>query len=129
MNNRKAPNIESKLETAISYLLISGVVISLLLEIAGVTLYLRSHGNLIISHGQEIFIQGRDFFSFIFQLWGNHTTGAAILLMIAGVVVLILTPFIRIIVSAVYFGWEKNWKYVFITLFVLLVITLSLTLH
>ena len=52
-----------------------------------------------------------------------------ILLMIAGIVVLILTPFIRIIVSVVYFGREKNWKYVFITLFVLLVITLSLTLH
>jgi uncharacterized membrane protein len=129
MNERKAPDIESRLETAISYLLISGVIVSLLLEVAGVILYLRGHGNLVISHDQGVFIQGRDFFSFIYQLWGNHTGGTAILLMISGVVVLILTPFIRIILSVVYFGWEKNWKYVFITLFVLLVITLSLTLH
>ena len=129
MNRGKAPDIESKLETAISYLLISGVVISLLLEIAGVTLYLHGHGNLVISHDQGVFIQGRDFFSFIYQLWGNNAGNTAILLMIAGIVVLILTPFIRIIVSVVYFGREKNWKYVFITLFVLLVITLSLTLH
>ena len=129
MNKGKTPDIESRLETAISYLLISGVIVSLLLEVAGVTLYLSSHGNLVISHDQGIFIQGRDFFSFIYRFWGNYAGNTAILLMIAGIVVLILTPFIRIIVSAVYFGWEKNWKYVFITLFVLLVITVSLTLH
>ena len=130
MNKVKTPDIESRLETAISYLLISGVIVSLLLEVAGVILYLRGHGNLVISHDQGVFIQGgMDFFSFICRFWGNYAGNTAILLMIAGIVVLILTPFVRIIVSAVYFGWEKNWKYVFITLFVLLVITLSLTLH
>ena len=129
MNREKTPDVESRLETAISYLLISGVLVSLLLEIAGVILYLRSHGGLVISHDQDIFIQGRDFFSFLYQFWGNYNGNAAILLMIAGVVVLILTPFIRIILSVFYFGWEKNWKYVIITLFVLVVITLSLTLH
>jgi uncharacterized membrane protein len=129
MNRGKGPVIESKLENAISYLLITGVIISVLLEVAGVCLYLRDHGNLAISQASSAFIQGKDFFSFIYNFWHEYAGNTAILLMIAGVVVLILIPFTRIILSAVYFGWEKNWKYVFITLFVLTVITLSLIFH
>jgi len=55
--------------------------------------------------------------------------GSAILFMTAGIMVLILTPYIRVIASVIYFGWEKNFKYVLITLFVLVVVTLSLALH
>ncbi len=129
MNAGKEPEIESRLENAISYLLITGVVISLLLELAGVSLYLHDHGNLMISQAPGVFLQGKDFFSFIYGFWRQLAGSTAIQLMVAGMVVLILTPFVRIILSAIYFGWEKNWKYVFITLFVLVVITLSLTLH
>ena len=129
MNASKEPEIESRLENAISYLLITGVIISVLLEIAGVTLYLRDHGNLMISQEPGVFLQGKDFFSFIYGFWSQLAGSTAIQLMVAGMVVLILTPFVRIILSAIYFGWAKNWKYVFITLFVLVVITLSLTLH
>ncbi len=129
MKSPEEPKIESRLENAISYLLITGVVVSVLLEIAGVSLYLCKHGNLTISQESGVFIQGRDFFSFIYNFWHNYAGNIPVLLMITGIVVLILTPFTRIILSIVYFSWEKNWKYTIITLFVLVVITLSLTLH
>ncbi len=129
MKIQEEPKIESKLENAISYLLITGVMVSVLLEISGVILYLSEHGNLLISQGGGAFIQGKDFFSFIYNFWHDYAGNASVLLMIAGIVILILTPFIRIVLSVIYFSWEKNRKYVFITLFVLVVITLSLTLH
>ena len=118
------------LEIAISYLLIVGVVASLLLEVAGMILYYHSYGNLAILSGGAVMIHGRDFFSFIYGLFTRENSpGAAIWLMTTGIALLILTPFVRVIVSVFYFGWEKNFKYVAITLFVLVVLGLSLTLH
>jgi uncharacterized membrane protein len=43
--------------------------------------------------------------------------------------VLILTPYVRMIASFFYFIWRREARYVLITALVLLVITLSLTLH
>jgi uncharacterized membrane protein len=121
---------ELKFERVISYLLITGVVISLILEIVGVVLLYRSYGNLHISREAGVYIKGHDFFSFIYQqIQNRQTTKPAILFMVLGIVVLILTPYIRVIASVVYFAWQKNLKYVLITLFVLIVVTLSLALH
>lgn len=121
---------ESKLETGISYLLIAGVIISLILEIIGIIILYHSYGHLAISQDAGMFIQGHDFFSFIYQQFqGKHAVGSAVLFMTAGIIVLILTPYIRVIASVIYFGWEKNIKYVLITLFVLVVVTVSLALH
>jgi len=118
------------LEVAISYLLIVGVVASLLLEVAGMILYYHSYGNLAILSDGTVMIHGRNFFSFIYDLLsGGNRTGAAIWLMTAGIALLILTPFVRVVVSVFYFGWGKNFKYVVITLFVFVVLVLSLTLH
>lgn len=130
MTIRRRGSGESRLETVISYLLMAGVSISLLLEITGITLLYHAYGHLTISQASNIFIQGHDFFSFIWdQFQGKHTGGSAIIFMTAGIIVLILTPYIRVIASVIYFGWEKNLKYVLITIFVLLVVTLSLALH
>ena len=128
-NRRKVPATESKLENAISYLLLTGVIISVVLEIAGLSVYLSEHRNLMISPENSIYIQGRDFFNFLYRFWNEYSGDTAVLLIVTGVIVLILTPFARIILSVVYFGWEKNWKYVLITVFVLVVITVSLTFH
>ena len=43
-----------------------------------------------------------------------------------GIVVLMLTPYVRVVASVLYFGLAKNPKYLLITLFVLLVLTASL---
>jgi|WetSurMetagenome_2_1015567.scaffolds.fasta_scaffold03763_4 uncharacterized membrane protein len=121
---------ESRMESAISYLMITGVIISLLLEISGMVLYFIQNGNLQISQTSGVFIHGKDFFSFIYQvLSGKNRNGAGITLITAGLIVLILTPFLRVVLSVIYFSSEKNMNYVWITLFVLVVITLSLSLH
>jgi uncharacterized membrane protein len=122
---------ESKLETTISYLLIIGVALSLALEIAGIAIFYKSHGNLdILLQDKAMFIQGRDFFSFLYQLFARgpmQNTG--IFLMTLGVAALILTPFVRVIVSAMYFAWKRDARYALITAFVLVAITVSLALH
>jgi uncharacterized membrane protein len=121
---------DSRLETIISILLITGVILSLLLEVAGVIMLYREYGTLTISRSPEMFVHGRDFFTFMFQQFsGKSTEGSAIQFMIAGIIVLILTPYIRVVASAIYFGWVKNIKFVVITLFVLIVLTLSMVLH
>ncbi len=121
---------ESKLETIISYLLIIGVVTSVILEITGITLYFKSYGNVQISQSQNVFITSENFFAFIIDKVQNlFASESAILFMTLGVIILILTPYIRALASVVYFAWEKNRNYVLITLFVLIVLTISLALH
>jgi len=121
---------ESKLETAISYLLILGVVISLFLEVIGLILFYRSYSNLNILENSVAFIRGENFFSFVYTLFQRENVqNSALLSMTLGLVVLILTPYVRVITSVVYFAWKKNSKYVLVTLFVLITLTISLALH
>jgi uncharacterized membrane protein len=130
MKADKSNNSESRFEKTISYLLITGVIISLILEIIGVVMLSRSYDSFDISHEAGMYIKGHDFFSFIYQqIQDRQTTEPSILFMILGIIVLILTPYVRVIASVVYFAWQKNLKYVLITLFVLIVVTLSLALH
>jgi uncharacterized membrane protein len=129
----KSPQLgsgESKLETAISWLLIIGVMISLVLEIAGIALYYHTYHQLGISQDQSAFIQSKNFFTFIYdQLRYAQGASGAARIMTAGIIILILTPYVRVAVSAVYFAREKNIKYVVITMFVLIVLTITLIRH
>jgi uncharacterized membrane protein len=121
---------ETKLETIVSYLLMVGVVVSVILEAIGITLYYGTFGNVQVSQNQAVFISGKNFFAFIIYQT-QHLLGSqnAILFMTLGLIILILTPYIRAITSVIYFAWEKHYKYVLITLFVLIVLTISLALH
>jgi uncharacterized membrane protein len=121
---------ESKLETIVTYILIIGVVLSVILEVIGMALFYRTYGNLQISQDKNMFINGQNFFAFIINQF-QHLFGAqnAILFITLGLTILILTPYIRAITSVIYFAWEKHYKYVLITLFVLIVLTVSLALH
>jgi uncharacterized membrane protein len=131
LNSKELGSGESRLETLISYLLIVGVVLSIALEIAGISIFYSSRSNLnILLDERALFIQGRDFFTFLYQLFAKEPThNVGIFLMTLGVAALILTPFIRVIASALYFAWRKDTKYVLITAFVLVAITISLALH
>lgn len=121
---------ETKLESIVSILLIVGVVTSVLLISAGLVLYYNTYGNLLVSESSSVHITGENFFAFIIQTAQNlAAVDNALLFITLGIIVLILTPYIRAITSVIYFGWEKNWKYVLITLFVLIVLTVSLALH
>lgn len=77
-----------------------------------------------------MYITGENFFAFVVERIQNLLiTENAIAFMTAGIIVLVLVPFVRAIASCLYFAWEKNWKYVAITLFVLVVLTVSLAFH
>jgi uncharacterized membrane protein len=121
---------ESGFEKTIGYLLIVGVIISLLLEITGVAMLYSTYRQINISQDTSVFIKGHDFFTFVLQqVEGKYLEKSPFILMTAGIIVLVLTPYIRVLASVLHFAWQRNWKYVCITLFVLIVVTLSLTLH
>lgn len=121
---------EAKLEVIISYLLIIGVVTAVVLEAIGIGLYYGAFGNLQYSQAPNVYVRGENFFSFIAaQFQRLFVSENAVFFMTLGIIILILTPYVRAIASCIYFGWEKNWRYVLITLFVLVVLTLSLALH
>lgn len=121
---------ESTLEIAISYLLIIGVIISLFLEVIGLIVFYESYGHLNISEEGSMFVQGHNFFSFLYELFQEgYVQEGSILLMIVGVVILILTPYARVIASVLFFARQRNIKYVLITFFTLVVLTISLILH
>ena len=121
---------ESTLETIISYILIVGVIASLILEVIGITLYYGTYGNLLVSQNRAVFISGADFFTFIANQTQNLVGSQnALFFMTVGLIILILTPYVRAVTSVVYFGWERNRKYILITLSVLIVLTPSLALH
>jgi uncharacterized membrane protein len=120
---------ESRLETTISYLLIIGVMASLVTEVAGMILMYLSYKQLLISSDPGFIIRGRDFFTFVYNQFTNNNETAAVRLMTLGIVFLMLTPYLRVIISAFYFSLRKNVKYVLITLFVLILLTVSLATH
>ena len=121
---------EPKLESIISYLLIIGVITSVVLEIIGLILYFGAYGNLQVSQAPNVYINGENFFAFIVERLGNlFVSENALLFLTLGIIILILTPYARAIASLIFFAWEGNRKYVLITLFVLVVLTISLILH
>ena len=121
---------ESKLEAIISILLAVGVIVSVVLEVIGIALYFGAYGNVEVSESSNVFITGENFFAFVVkEIQGIFISENALLFMTLGIIVLILTPYIRAITSCIYFGWEKNGRYVLITLFVIVVLTISLLLH
>ncbi|MBI2870029.1 MAG: DUF1634 domain-containing protein [Chloroflexi bacterium] len=128
--SRPKPGSAPELESAISYLLITGVAISLVLELLGGAVFYLTYGHLRVSREAGMFIQGRDFFYFLYQLAaGKLEASPALLLMISGIMVLVLTPLLRVALSVIYFARARDAKYVLFTLFVLAVLLASLALH
>ncbi len=120
----------TKFELAISYLLAAGVVTSLILIAAGILLFYFQFGNLAISEKKVMFLQEKNFFYFLADLFrGENSQVMALWIMTLGIVVLILTPYARVLLSVLYFLWERDFKFSCITLLVLVILTLSLANH
>ncbi len=128
-----APEVEggeSKFELAISYLLVVGVMISLILVTAGILVYYLHSGGIGISQASSRFLRERNFFYFLLDLFrGRGGQDSGLWLITLGIAVLILTPYARVILSFVYFMLRRDWKYTLFTLFVLVLLTISLTAH
>ena len=121
---------ESNFELAISFLLGAGVVTSLILIGVGIFLFYVEFGSLAVSEKKVMFLQEKNFFYFLYDLLrGGSSQGKALWTMTLGIAVLILTPYARVLLSVLYFFWEKDFKFSLITLFVLVILTLSLATH
>ena len=129
MNRAAAGNEDTKLEGVVSYVLIIGVVASLLFEIAGVILFYRAYGSLAISHDSRMFLRGDNFFIFLARLFSGSSASWPIRVITLGIAMLILTPYVRAVLSVIYFAVRGNGKYLVITLFVLTILTISLLIH
>ncbi len=130
MSSRDAEATESKFELMISYLLVVGVMISLVLVASGMVVFYLHSGFLGISHTSAMFLREQNFFYFLLDLFrGGGGQDIGLWLITLGIAVLILTPYARVILSFVYFILERDWKYTLFTLFVLVLLTVSLTTH
>ncbi|MGD0177402.1 MAG: DUF1634 domain-containing protein [Candidatus Bathyarchaeia archaeon] len=122
---------EEGLERAISYVLITGVLASVAVETFGIVSYYLSNGNLNILFQPNSAMKGTDFFSYTAKLAQQLSVGALTPMQVLGlgIVLLMMTPYLRVVASVVYFGLAKNPKYLLITLFVLIVLTATLLKH
>ena len=121
---------EVHLERLIGYILICGVVLSVIITAYGLLLFQLQTSTSVITFNSSSRVSGSNFFSYVGNLILSVGLGmSASSIMALGLVVLMLTPYIRILASAIYFAWSRNAKYSTITIFVLLLITLSLFFH
>lgn len=127
----KHASSEEKLELAISYILIGGVLVSIAIEAFGIASYYSMNANLDIVLQPSFAMTGTDFFTYTGILIQRLFAGAwaPTMILSLGIVVLMLTPYLRVAASMIYFGLSKNPKYLCITMFVLIVLTASLLVH
>ena len=119
---------QMEMDALVGYILLGGVLLSMALIVAGLFCkYLQTGGVRL-----EYELAGMNLFQFVVSEIRLAALGhfRPRLLINMGIVVLMLTPFFRVLASVVYFLVVlKNWKYTAFTLFVLLVLTGSLFLR
>jgi uncharacterized membrane protein len=116
------------MDLLVGYVLAGGVITSMVLIAAGIIWHWATTGSL----GLEYRLGGMSFFQFVLSdVRAVVQTGFGPRRMInLGIAVLMLTPYVRVASSMVYFGViEHNWKYTIFTGFVLSVLTYSLFLR
>lgn len=116
------------LETMISHLLTLGVLTSIILMSIGICLLLIQAKELTINLSGGWILKGDDFFEVLrvtleTLFSGNNPRFA---FMAAGVLLLMLTQYLRVVMSAIYFLMMRDWRYVSMTLIVLGMLTVML---
>jgi len=115
---------DTDMQVIIGWVLRLGVFISMLVVFLGGVIYLYRHGHEVADHyvfkGVPLFLQsGSGIVNGILNFRGQA-------IIQAGIILLIATPVIRVICSAVGFALEKDHLYIGITLLVLAIIFFSM---
>jgi uncharacterized membrane protein len=116
------------MRTLVGWILLTGLVSSIALLLAGTIWEYLSAGKLEV----EFKIEGADLYVFALQtlrgVFAGHWRPQTLIAL--GICVLLLTPYVRVLVSMLSFLFaERNWKYTLFTLFVLCVLTYTLFLR
>ncbi len=125
---KRAVVLDTQMDVLVSYVLLAGVVISVILVILGLAWHWLATGQL----GVDYRISGMNLFEFVISDI-RQVASAEVrprLLISLGIATLMLTPYVRVLASLLFFAFaEHNWKYVVFTGFVLSVLTYSLFLR
>lgn len=118
-----------KVELLISHLLRIGVVSSLIVVVIGLAISFVHHPDYLHSDQmQRVISPSHATWDSLRELWVGliHLRGEAIIM--AGLLLLIATPVMRVAVSIVAFIVERDWVFVIVTSFVLAMLVLSFVL-
>jgi uncharacterized membrane protein len=116
------------METLVGYILLIGVLVSVGLIVLGMLWRWINTGSLQF----DFTISGMNFFGLMVTEFRQFITSGLRprLLISLGIIVLLLTPYVRVLASFLYFAFaERNWKYSLFTAFVFSVLTYSLFLR
>jgi uncharacterized membrane protein len=118
---------DEQIETAIGIVLRVGVTASAVLVAAGGISYLLQHGGSVPSYRvfQGAPAELTSMRGIVRGAMALHT----LFVIQLGLIVLMATPVARVIACAVGFTWERDWKYVVISLLVLALLLISLIGH
>lgn len=127
----KGLGAEEKLELAISYILIIGVAASVAVESIGIVDYYFMNRSMEITFQPEFALKGANIFTYTRTVLSTLLSGELTRYNILGlgVAIMVMTPYVRVWASVIYFSIVKNPKYFFITGIVLVILTVSMLLH
>ncbi len=116
------------MEMLVGDILLGGVILSMLLTVTGMAWHWATTGNLQVEYP----LVGVNLVQFMLVDVRGLTSGSIRpqLLISAGIAVLVLTPYVRVLASMAYFALaERNWKYTLFTGLVLSILTYTLLLR
>ena len=119
------PDRSIGMETLIGYILLIGVLSSILLLLAGTAWHLLATGTIRFDYR----IESVNLWDFLVTSFTSGTLTPKTVVNL-GISVLLLTPYLRVLASMLYFLFaERNWKYSLFTFFVFSVLSYSLFLR
>ncbi|MEM0482296.1 MAG: DUF1634 domain-containing protein [Nitrososphaerota archaeon] len=118
--------MSQRLEVLISLVLVTGVVLSLAILAIALAIYIVDTGpEIALSEKYRVF--SPNFIEYVKNLAGMGFGASG--LMAIGLTLLMLTPYARVVASFTYFAAKRDLRYSLITVFVLVVLTISLITH
>ncbi|AYL97192.1 DUF1634 domain-containing protein [Mucilaginibacter celer] len=115
---------DTDMQAVIGWILRAGVLVSMSIVFIGGVIYLYRHGHTHVDYSK--FVGVPDFVSTPAGIIHGIFTLRGRAIIQAGIILLIATPVIRVIFSAIGFIMEKDYLYTAITLVVLLIIVSSM---
>lgn len=116
---------ERDFQLIIGNLLRYGVWISLSVAFMGGIIYLLNHGNELENYS-TFYENDTNIFKVIINIYNGVVQGQGESIILLGIILLFITPILRLLISLIVFYFEKDYLYVFITMIVILIIGTSI---